>query len=171
MRNRVPFLAALGTLALLAGCGSSSSSTTATGASGASGATGASGSTPLSQDEFVAQANAACKGVNDKVAALPKPTTYAEAITVSAKELAYVKVGEAALHQITPPTDQQAEYNKFLAAVDAQTPLAEKLVAALKAHDSSAAKAIGKQLQANSPDSIAKSLGLTECAKNVSPSG
>src|SRR4051812_46029041 len=83
--NRISLAAIAGCVAVgalaFAGCGGGSSSSTTTGASGAS---GTAGSTPLSQDEFVSQANAACKQVNDQVAALKAPaqTLSAQAATI-----------------------------------------------------------------------------------------
>src|SRR4051794_21743553 len=61
---------AVGSLAL-AGCGGGGSSST----TGASGTSGAAGTTPLSQDEFVSQANAACTQYNDAVGALKHPSS------------------------------------------------------------------------------------------------
>jgi hypothetical protein len=154
-----------------AGCGSSSSTTSSTGASGASGASGAQGSTPLSQAEFVAKADAICKAANDKVAALKAPQTVTDIAKTLEQELPIVAAGEAQLSQLTPPTELQDKFQSYVAAVEAQTAKAKQLQAAAAANDTAKVKSLGKELQASSPDPIAKSLGLTECAKDVSPQG
>ena len=151
-----------------AGCGSSSSTTSSTGASGAS---GAQGSTPLSQAEFVAKADAICKAANDKVAALKAPQTVTDLAKTLEQELPIVAAGEAQLSQLTPPTELQDKFQSYVAAVEAQTAKAKQLQAAAAANDTAKVQSLGKELQASSPDPIAKSLGLTECAKDVSPQG
>src|SRR3954454_24363649 len=84
MINRIGLAAIAGCVAVgalaFAGCGGGSSTTT----TGASGASGTAGSTPLSQDEFVSQANAVCKDANDQIAALkaPENTLSAQAATI-----------------------------------------------------------------------------------------
>jgi hypothetical protein len=153
----------------VAGCGGGSSSTT-----GASGASGTSGSTPLSQDEFVSQANAACKDANDQLAALKAPaqTLNAQGATI-AQEIPIINQGLAKLTAITPPTDLQSKYDQWLSQAKQQVTLATQLAAAAKANDTAKAQSAAKQLQANSEqnNSLASDLGLTECAKNVSPQG
>jgi hypothetical protein len=173
MANRIGVTAIAGCIAAaslaVAGCGGSSSSTT-----GASGASGAAGSTPLSQDEFVSQANAACKDANDQVAALKAPasTLSAQAATIE-QEIPIINSGFAKLTAITPPADLQAKYSQWLSQAKQQVSLATQLAAAAKANDTAKAQSLAKQLQANGDqnDSLATDLGLTECAKNVSPQG
>jgi hypothetical protein len=67
----------------------------------------------------------------------------------------------------------QKTYSQWLADIKTQIGLAGDLEAAAKAGDESKAQDIGNQLQANSKhsDAEARSLGLTECAKNVQPQG
>jgi hypothetical protein len=171
--NRIGLAAIAGCVAVgslaIAGCGGSSSSTT-TGASGASGASG----TALSQDEFVSQANAACKDANDQLAALKAPaqTLSAQAATIS-QEIPIINQGLAKLTAITPPSDLQSKYSEWLSQAKQQVTLATQLAAAAKANDTAKAQSMAKQLEANSKqnNALAMDLGLTECAKNVSPQG
>ena len=141
--NRIGLAAIAGCVAVgalaLAGCGGGSS-TTATGASGAS---GASGSAPLSQSEFVSQANAVCKEGNTKIEAL------------------------------TPPSNLQSDWDKLIADAKKKEALAQKTLADAKANDTSAFNADIQQIQAlgGSGDALASSIGLTECAKDASPQG
>jgi hypothetical protein len=174
IRSRIVPAAIVGCVAAaslaVAGCGGGSSSST----TGASGASGAAGSAPLSQSEFVSQANAACKDANDQVVALKAPaqTLSSQAATI-AQELPIINQGLAKLTAITPPTDLQSEYNQWLAATKTQVKVATELAAAAKANDTAKAQSLAQQLQANNNklDSTASDLGLTECAKNVSPQG
>jgi hypothetical protein len=168
MGSRVLSGIAIVCVAFAAGCGGGGSSTSATGASGASGVSGA---TPLTEDEFVSQADAVCKDVNDKIAALPKPTTTADLATVTPQVITISNDGIAQLEQITPPTAVQSEYSHYIAALKSQTALAGQLVTAAKANDTAQINQVAAKLKAGSPDSTAKDLNLTECAKDVSPQG
>jgi hypothetical protein len=161
--------AAVGALAF-AGCGGGSDSTT-TGASGASGASG----TALSQDELVSQANAACKEANDKVAALKAPAQgdLSAAGDTVVEEIAIITPTISTLSGLTPPSDMQADYSAWLSDQKAQVALATQFASVAKSGDTAKAQALASQIEAGSTknDSEAKALGLTECAKNVSPQG
>jgi hypothetical protein len=161
---------AVGTLAL-AGCGGGSSTST-----GASGASGASGSAPLSQDEFVSQANAACKESNDKVAALKAPSATAsiqDQIPTLEQDIAIANDTYTQLNAITPPSNLQAKYTAYLNAGKGQIAFANQLLDAAKANDTSKLQQIAPRLNAGKAqaDAQAKALGLTECAKDVRPQG
>jgi hypothetical protein len=168
--NRVGLMGAVGCVAvgavILAGCGGGSSSST----TGASGASGASGSAPLSQDEFVSQANAACTNSNDAIAALKPAPTGGDLQSVAphlAQDLAIAQTLYADLSALTPPSDMQAKYTQFLADVKKAVALTTQLEAAAKANDATTGQALNTQLQAigRSVDAEATALGLTECAK------
>src|SRR4051812_25567827 len=94
---------------ILAGCGGGAS----TSSTGARGVSGASGSAPLSQDESVSQANAACKKSNDAIKALPPAPTGGDLSSVAPhleQDLAIVKTLYSDLSALTPPSDMQAKY-------------------------------------------------------------
>jgi hypothetical protein len=156
---------------VLAGCGGSDSSTTA----GASGASGASGGTPLSQDEFVSQANAACKEANDKINALKPPSSsdLSAVAPILAQEVAIFGDTVAKLTAITPPSDQQAQYDAWLSDIKGSVAQATELAAVAKTGDTAKAQALAQKLQTanDKANAGAKDLGLTECAKNAQPSG
>jgi hypothetical protein len=160
---------AIATMAV-AGCGSSSTSTT-----GASGATGASGGTPLSQQDFVSQADAACKEGNDKIAALKAPTSsdLSSISSFAAQGLAIDNEIYAKLAAVTPPSDLQAKYSAYLNEAKTQIAAVSQLKDAADAGDSQKVQSIANQISSanDSLDSQAKQLGLTECAKNVQPQG
>ena len=173
--NRVALAAIAGCVAAgalaFAGCGGGSSSTT-----GASGASGASGSAPLSQDEFVSQANAVCKEANAKQEALKPPPNGGPASGFEpfvAQSLAITQPALASLEALTPPSNLQSDWDKLIADGKAKMALTQKALAAAKANDTSQFSAVIEQLQATSGqgDSLARSMGLTECAKHPQPQG
>ncbi len=159
---------AVGALAF-AGCGGGSSTST-------TGASGASGSAPLSQDEFVSQANAVCKEANDQVAALKAPSATSsvqDQIPTLEQNIAIGNDLYTKLSAITPPSDLQAKYATYLSEGKGQIALANQVLDAAKANDTAkiqqiAAKANASTARANEE---AKALGLTECAKDVRPQG
>jgi hypothetical protein len=162
---------AVGALAF-AGCGGGSSSST----TGASGASGASGSAPLSQDEFVSQANAICKEGNTKVEALKAPPSGGPAsgfVSYLEQTIAVQTPLLSQLEALTPPSNLQSDWNKLIADAKQKQALANKALDAAKANDTSQFNAAINQIQAmgNQGDSLASSIGLTECAKHPQPQG
>lgn len=156
---------------VLAGCGGGSDSSTTAGASGAS---GASGGTPLSQTEFVSQADAACKEGNTKVEALTAPQSTSDLSTIATFLAEEVSIGNdlfAQLSAITPPSNLQAKYTQYLSDGKAQIDVAQQTADAAKAGDQNKVDALVQKLGSTSTDPEAKSLGLTECAKNPQPQG
>jgi hypothetical protein len=174
--NRIGLAAIAGCVAVgalaFAGCGGGSSTST----TGASGASGASGSTPLSQSDFVSQANAVCKEANDKVAALKAPTATSsiqDQIPSLEQNIAIGNDLYTKLSAITPPSDLQAKYAAYLSDGKGQIALANQVLDAAKANDTSKVQQIAAKINAGNAqnNSEAKALGLTECAKDVRPQG
>jgi hypothetical protein len=157
---------AVGAVAV-AGCGGGSSSTT-----GASGASGASGSAPLSKDEFVSQANATCKEANDKIAAMKAPASnsLSDVAATVQEELPVNQEAYDKFSALSPPPELQAKFDQLVATAKAQIGLAEQLVKTNDVDQANAIIAKGKAL-GDRFDSTAQSMGLTECAKDVSPQG
>ena len=152
-----------------AGCGGGSDSSTTAGASGAS---GANGGTPLSQDEFVSQANAVCKDNNDQQAALKQPTSsdLSSIATYLGQSLAITNDAYTKLAAITPPSDQQSDYSRWLSDKKDQLAIARQIEDAAKAGNRSKVNSRLQQLNSSQPkgDAEAMALGLTECGKNAS---
>jgi hypothetical protein len=172
--SRVRIAAVAGVVAIglvVAGCGGGGSSTTS-GATGASGASGATGATPLSKDEFVSQANAICKESNDKIAAMKAPASnqLSDVQAAIKEELPVEQETYDKFTALTPPTELQAQFDQLAAAAKAQIALAQQLINANNADEANAIIAKAKTL-GNKADSAAQSIGLTECAKDVSPQG
>jgi hypothetical protein len=174
--NRIGLAAVAGCVAVgalaFAGCGGGSSTST----TGASGASGASGSTPLSQSDFVSQANAACKEGNDKIEALktlPPNPDLNDLATVTEQQIPIANEVYGKLSAITPPSDLQSKYDAYLANGKSQIGVAQQVVSAAKSGDTSQLQTLAQKLSANTDqgNAEAKALGLDECAKHVSPQG
>jgi hypothetical protein len=175
--NRIGLAAMVGCIAVgslaIAGCGGGDDTST----TGASGASGAGGGTPLTEEEFVSQANALCAEANQQVEALePVPEnaqSLSEAVPLLTQGVALARESSAKLNALVPPAELQDERDQLVANGKKELALAEKEVAAAKANDTAQFEAIRQQLDALSKedDQIAKSIGLTECAKHVEPQG
>ncbi|MDX6581015.1 MAG: hypothetical protein QOI10_199 [Solirubrobacterales bacterium] len=155
----------------IAGCGGGSDTSSST--TGATGATGASGGTPLSQAEFVSQANAVCADGNGQIEALQAPASndlqslgsYAQDVLDIADPLIQQ------LQAIVPPADLQSDYDAYVAAIQDQNDLDQQLAEAANSGDTAQVKSILQELQAVDTDPQAKALGLDECAKDAQPQG
>jgi hypothetical protein len=175
--NRIGLAAIAGCIAAgslaVAGCGGGDDTTT----TGAGGASGASGSAPLSKEEFISQANAICADANGQIQALEAPPQNAQSVTevVPFLEQGFAIASDSAtrLEALTPPSELQSERDKLVADTNKQKALTEKLIAAAKADDASQFQALSQQIDAidKRDDAIARSIGVTECAKNVDPQG
>jgi hypothetical protein len=172
--NRVGLAAIAGCIAVgalaVAGCGGGDDSST----TGASGASGAAGATPLSQDEFVSQANAACKEANDQVEALELPPDSAPVSDLAPVFQQGVDIQNATYDKVaalTPPSDLQADFSAYLAQAKVGIANTEKAVTAAKANDAEQVQALIQDTQDREArsDDLARSLGLDECAKDVQP--
>ena len=142
---------------------------------------GGGGGDRLSNAEFVSQANAICKGANDKAAAV-KPDLPSSFDPTSAKatdeqldtfgdyldEVVGIfrdEVGD--LRDLNPPEAVDDDFNKTLSLVDET--LNEGDEAAEAAHDADRDKLKDKlaesERHSNEADTIATKLGLTKCAE------
>src|SRR5688572_1624400 len=114
-RSKTLSLLAATSVLALAGCGGDDETTTSTTA-GVSGATGVSG-TPLTEEEFVSQANEICAEANSAVEELGGPTsTSPEALGEYAR--AIIEIAEPLLEQfeaLVPPEDLQADFDAYVA--------------------------------------------------------
>jgi hypothetical protein len=174
--NRVGLVAVAGCIALgaaiLAGWGGGADGTS----TGAIGASGASGPAPLTEGEFVSQANVACKESNDAITALKPAPTGAGLPAIAphlAQDMAIAKKLHGDLSALTPPSDMQARYTKLVSEVRKAVSLTGRLEAAARADNVSKGQDLNLQLQAVGPkvDSASTDLGLMECAKSPAPQG
>jgi hypothetical protein len=150
-----------------AGCGGGGSSSTSTGA------TGASGGTPLSQDEFVTQANDVCGTASNQAAALKKPTDVASTVDYLAQALTIYSDLNTKLQAITPPADLQDKYNQLLSSEQATISGVQDMEAAAKAGDKAKLSEISQKVSAINASRVklAAALGIPNCAQATQPTG
>jgi hypothetical protein len=153
MKYAATLLSVMLAAATLAGCGGSNSTSTSTN-SGAN---------------FVARANQICATVNSKIAAMPAITTPAEVIKSLPQEVAVITGAVAQLKALTPPADHKTTAEQLISGLGQEGTLLQQIIAALKAGDAAKLKTLANQETAlNKTDGArAKSLGLTECTKNI----
>ena len=149
-------LLALGSVVLgLAACGSSSktSSTASTATSGASG--------------FVSTANSICTTYGAKAAAVPRPSKVSgltgylnQVLPVAQQELAKLKA-------LSPPSNQQAAYQRFLSLSQRQLVLTQQALVALNSGDNKKAALLIRREQVLSArgNAAARTAGLVACAR------
>jgi hypothetical protein len=125
-----------------------------------------SSSTPLTQDDFVSQADAICADVRTQVSDIAPPTNQMESLAeYTASGLAILKPAQEQLQALTPPEDQRTKYEAYLAMVESQIQVEEALHDAEIAGDADAVKARVKELRSEETQQAAAGLGFTECAK------
>jgi hypothetical protein len=161
LRRRCAALGLTVGLVVLAGCGGSSGGSSSSSSAG-----------PLTQAEFVSQANAACHTANAALEAMTAPgNTLPDVGAFTAKVEPFADALTSSLSKLTPPTADQALWTKYLADNKAGDAELSALATAADASDTAGAEAASNKLTALSDDSIATKLGLTQCAIDAQPKG
>jgi hypothetical protein len=154
VRVLVTCVAALA-LGLVAGCGGGGDS-------------GGSGGDRLSQSEFVSQANAICKDVNDRIDAVDAPTSVADLAEPTQKVKDIYDDGISKMQDINPPASAEDDFNEFIDISQQQSDRLSQIVDAAKAGDAAKVTQItneGSTADKRS-DTLATKMGLDECASN-----
>jgi hypothetical protein len=94
-----PLFAALAVVALVAGCG------------------GGSEAPRLSSAQFASRADAICRTYNSRSNAIAQPNSLAELATAINKLVPLLDQSIAKLQKLSPPKDEQADVDKWLAGV------------------------------------------------------
>lgn len=159
---------AVGSLAVV-GCGGGSRSST----TGASGASGQAGGQPLSKAEFISQADAICKDLNDRVAALPAMTSTQAAISTLTQENRMNRIALSKLAALQPPSNLQDDWSQSVSDSKATFPAAEELPSAFKSGDAAKVRELYAEINAKgkASNALARKIGLTACAKSATPQG
>ncbi len=149
--SRVQICAAtLAACALLAGCGSA-------------------GSPAPTQAQFAAHANAICVGGLRSAARLKPPKSTAELLSFSEQTSAIVSKLAHELNGVQAPTSARPGYSRFVKSVAREAQLLEEAVAGLRARNAVRARDALEALSSNTGKEEAKALGITDCARTVSP--
>jgi hypothetical protein len=143
-------VAMLATLALLAGCGSS-------------------GDSAPTQAQFAAHANAICVAGLRSAALLKEPKSTAQLLSFSEKTSAIVSRLAHELSGVQAPASAKARYSRFVKSVAREAQLLEEAVAGLRARDAERARKALESLSSNAAKEEAKALGISDCARTVSP--
>jgi hypothetical protein len=148
--RRICALAILAACALLAGCGSTSSSSP-------------------TQAQFAAHANSICVAGLRRAARLKAPTSTAQLLSFSEQTSAIVSKLAHELYAVQAPASARARYSHFVKSVAREAELLEQAVAGLRARDAVRARQALESLSSNRGKEEAKALGISDCARTVSP--
>jgi hypothetical protein len=140
----------LAAVALLAGCGGTSSSAP-------------------TQARFAAHANAICVAGLHSAARLKAPKSKAELLSFSERTSSIVSKLASELGGVKAPANARAAYSRFVKSVAREARLLEDAVAGLRARNAARARRALQGLSSNAANQQAKALGLTDCARTVSP--
>jgi hypothetical protein len=122
-----------------------------------------------SRAEFVAKGNAACKHANDRLVGLTPPRTFKALVPTAAQELAIGNELHASLRSLRPPAESQKRFDRYLRDLRAGLDKFSELKAAAQRRDVAGARTVLNEIAANPSGQEALDLGLTECARSVSP--
>jgi hypothetical protein len=146
---------------VLSGCGGGAGTTSA--------------SPPLSQQQFVARANAICATLNQEIEALPalpSPPDLPSTASYASSIEPIFKDAVTKLQQLQPPAPEQDKFNSMLGEVQASIGELPALRAAAESEDLQQVRKINNEFSSNSANVDATDLGLTECARtDVQPQG
>jgi hypothetical protein len=122
-----------------------------------------------SRANFVAKANAACKHANDQLVRLTPPRTFKALVPTAAQELAIGNELYASLRALKPPGESRKKFDRYLRDLRAGLDKFSELEAAAQRRDVASARTALNEIAANPSGQEAHDLGLTECARSVSP--
>lgn len=146
----MPGLALLAAVVLLSGCGSTKSSAS-------------------TQAQFVSNANAICVAGLRSAARLKAPKSTAELLSFSERTSSIVSKLASELRGVRAPANDRAAYSGFVRSVAREARLLEEAVAALRARSAARARRALEGLSSNAANEQAKALGISDCARTVSP--
>jgi hypothetical protein len=134
---------------------------------------GGGGSGALSESAFISQADAICKDLNDRVAALPAMTSTQATISTLTQENRMNKIALSKLAALQPPSNLQDDWSQSVSDSKATFPAAEELPSALKSGDTAKVRALWAEINAKgkASNALARKIGLTACAKSATPQG
>jgi hypothetical protein len=150
MRKTLAFAALAAALAL-AGCGGDDGG----------------GGEPLSQEDFVAQADAICEEYEAKLDALGTPQSQEDLAEFAEKSVPIAEEGQGKLAELTPPADLQEAYDEWLAQGDKAVDIVQRLEQAAQDNDQEEIQAIATEAQAadERSEELATQLGFEECSR------
>ncbi len=136
---------------------------------------GSSGSSkPLSQQQFVAKANAACAQADKLQSELSKPEALGDIATYISADGPILENLEKKLRLLQPPPQDASSFNDFLNFLHTSKGKLEAAASAAEAEDGEQVKKIMDEFEGSSGSKAkvaVSNLGLTECEREVEPEG
>ncbi len=134
----------------------------------AAGCGGGGGGERLSREDYVAQADAICKEVEQKADELAAPGSIQEIPPYVDGALPIFDEGLERLEALRPPEDLRDKVDDWLAAGDRTRELLADLKAAAEEGDAAKVREIGARgdMLDEETDRLARELGLVECAND-----
>jgi len=144
-----PLFAALAVVALVAGCG------------------GGSEAPRLSSAQFASRADAICRTYNSRSNAIAQPNSLAELATAINKLVPLLDQSIEKLQKLSPPKDEQADVDKWLAGVQRLEDDLRSVQASAAKKDEQGVRAALESGDAHNKRSnaMAAKLGLTVCSQ------
>jgi hypothetical protein len=144
-----PLFAALAVVALVAGCG------------------GGSEAPRLSSAQFASRADAICRTYNSRSNAIAQPNSLAELATAINKLVPLLDQSIEKLQKLSPPKDEQADVDKWLAGVQRLEDDLRSVQASATKKDAQGVRAALESGDAHNKRSnaMAEKLGLTVCSQ------
>jgi len=130
---------------------------------------GGSHSAAPTQAQFASQANAVCAVALRSAARLKTPKSAAELLPFSERASSIVSKVVSELKGVTPPPNSRVAYNRFLMTSAHEARILGELVHALRVASPARARVALQALKSNAVNEEAKALGITECARTVTP--
>ncbi len=121
--------------------------------------------------QFVSQANAICAKALRSGQRLSRPKSRAELLPVLEDARSIVARATTELKGVKAPSDARSAYDRFLATIAHEVRLLDELTQALRSKNVPRERVAAQALNSNSANEQAQALGLTECARTVTPRG
>jgi hypothetical protein len=119
--------------------------------------------------QFMSQANAICAEALRSGERLNRPKSRPELLHVLKEARSLIARVTSELERVTAPSDVRAAYDRFLATTAHEVRSLDELTQALRAKNGSQERVALQALNSNSANEQAHALGLTECARTVTP--
>lgn len=125
---------------------------------------------PLPQKVFVARGNGYCSAYYVKLNRLPTPNTLVDLAGWLRAERPYVVTLGRQLTSLVPPREDQVRYTAMLAALQAEFPVADRVITAAAHGDRALVRSLVARLVTMDKhyDALANSVGLTVCGQPTS---
>lgn len=129
---------------------------------------GGGGGDRLTQEEYIAQADAICKDASDRIDALAEPQTKEETIEYLQEGRAIGEDQLASLRELSPPESIEARVEEAYGLIEDQLALTEDLEQAVEDEDVARIDELVAEGEAidQQANAIAQEIGLQECGSS-----